>query len=218
MPQNPMRHKAIIVGARADGHAKVVLHVYLASKHVDVVGFIDDDPSKKEVIIGGLPVLGQMTDIPILKTKFGINSGIVAIGNNTQRRELANKIETYGLELINAIHPSVIIDGDVQIGKGNYIGQGVIIISGTRIGNCVNIHTGTTIDHDNIIEDGVNIGPGVHTAGRVCIRQNTFLGAGCTVIPDIEIGKGVVAGAGTVIIRNVSPFTKVVGNPARRIE
>ncbi len=213
-----MSKKAIIIGARADGHAKVVLHILLASKVVEVVGFVDDDLLKKGTIIGGLPVLGQMSDIPDLKSRLGINCGIVAIGNNPQRRELAKILEATGLELINAIHPSVIKDQDVVIGKGNYIAQGVILVTGTRIGNCVNIHTGTTIDHDNILEDGVNIGPGTHTAGRVHVAQDAFLGTGCAVIPDITIGKGVVAGAGTVIIDNIPAFTKVVGNPAKEIE
>lgn len=213
-----MPKKAIIIGARADGHAKVVLHILLASKEAEVVGFVDDDLSKKGTVIGGLPVLGQMSDIPDLKNRLGINSGIVAIGNNKQRRELSSILEASGLELINAIHPSVIKDSDVKIGKGNYIAQGVILVTGTRIGNCVNIHTGTTIDHDNVLEDGVNIGPGTHTAGRVYIEKDAFLGTGCVVIPDVRIGKGVVAGAGTVMIGNIPAFTKVVGNPAKEIE
>jgi sugar O-acyltransferase (sialic acid O-acetyltransferase NeuD family) len=213
-----MTKKAIIIGARADGHAKVVLHILLASKEAEVIGFVDDDISKKNLLISGLPVLGQMSDIPDLKSRLGINAGIVAIGHNAQRRELADKLKAYGLELINAIHPSVIIDGDVEIGKGNYLAQGVILVTGTKVGNCVNIHTGTTIDHDNVLEDGVNIGPGVHTAGRVHIEQDAFLGTGCNVIPDIKIGKGAILGAGTVVIRNVRPSVKMVGNPAQEIK
>jgi acetyltransferase-like isoleucine patch superfamily enzyme len=98
------------------------------------------------------------------------------------------------------------------------LAQGVILVTGTKIGNSVNIHTGTTIDHDNVLEDGVNIGPGVHTAGRVFIGQDAFLGTGTSVIPDIKIGQGAIAGAGTVIIGDVKPNTKIVGNPAREIK
>jgi acetyltransferase EpsM len=213
-----MAKKAIIIGARADGHAKVVLHILLASGNVEVVGFVDDDPSKKGSQIAGLPVLGKMGDIPELKERLGIAAGITAIGHNAQRRTLNKQLEAYGLELINAIHPSVIMDSDVIIGRGNYIAQGVILVTGTKVGSSVNIHTGATVDHDNILEDGVNLGPGVHTAGRVHIAQDAFLGTGCNVIPDIKIGEGVVAGAGTVIIRDVKPYAKIVGNPARELK
>ena len=105
-----------------------------------------------------------------------------------------------------------------EIGKGNYIGQGVIIVTGSKIGNCVNIHTGSTIDHDNVIEDGVNIGPGVHTAGRVKIGRDAFLGAGTIVIPDGIIGEGAILGAGTVVIKVVEPYTQVVGVPAKKMK
>src|SRR5262249_21750200 len=152
--------KAIIVGARADGHAKVVLEILLAAGTVEVVGFVDDDVTKKGTSIRNYLVLGTMAEIESLKISHGVSAGIVAIGNNPMRRSLSGQLEQKGLKLINAIHPTVHMDSDVEIGKGNYIGQGVIIVTGSKIGNCVNIHTGTTIDHDNVIEDGANIGPG----------------------------------------------------------
>ena len=68
-----------------------------------------------------------------------------------------------------------------------------------------------------MIEDGANLGPGVHTAGRVHIGQDAFLGTGTLVIPDGIVGAGAITGAGTVVIRPVDAYTKVVGNPARVI-
>jgi sugar O-acyltransferase (sialic acid O-acetyltransferase NeuD family) len=210
--------KAVIIGARADGHAKVVLEILLAEGKVEVAGFIDDDLSKKGTTIRNYPVLGTLSELPSIVHQKGIQCGIVAIGNNPMRRALAEKIEAIGLELINAIHPTAHLDSDVILGKGNYIGQGVIIVTGSQIGNNVNIHTGTTIDHDNVIEDGANLGPGVHTAGRVKIGRDAFLGTGTLVIPDGIVGEGAITGAGTVVIKPVENYTKVVGVPAKFIE
>ncbi|HTF02977.1 MAG TPA: acetyltransferase [Bacteroidia bacterium] len=209
--------KVVIVGARADGHAKVVLEILLAMKKFTVAGFIDDDPAKKGLLIRGIPVIGGMSDLPDLIAKNQIAGAMAAIGHNEMRRNLSEQIEKFGLELINAIHPTVHFDSDVVIGKGCYIGQGVIVVTGSKIGNSVNIHTGTTIDHDNVIEDGANIGPGTHTAGRVHIGKDAFLGTGTNVIPDCRIGEGAITGAGTVVIRDLEPFTKSVGVPARTI-
>lgn len=209
--------KVIIVGARADGHAKVVLEIINAQKKHAVIGFIDDDVAKTGTSIRNIKVIGTLIDLPKLIKKHKIKGGIVAIGNNPQRRSLSKKLENMGLELINAIHPTVHFDSDVVIGKGNYIGQGTIVVTGTKIGNCVNVHTGVTIDHDNVIEDGANLGPGVHTAGRVKIAKDAFLGTGTIVIPDMVVGEAAVTGAGTVVIRPVKPFTKVVGVPAKKI-
>ncbi len=133
------------------------------------------------------------------------------------RRKLSSDIEKAGLKLVNAIHPTVHFDSDVTIGNGCYIGQGVIVITGTKIGNCVNIHTGATIDHDNVIEDGANLGPGVHTAGRVKIGKDAILGTGVLMIPDGVVEEGAIVGAGAVVIRTVKANTKVVGVPAKEI-
>jgi len=207
--------RVVIIGARPDGHANVVREIIRAEGKHELVGFVDDDPQRKGTLIHSIPVIGTTDELPELSKKINFQGGIVAIGDNKQRRALSEKIKKAGLELINAIHPSVVIDNNVSIGQGCYIGQGVIIVTGSKIGNCVNIHTATSIDHDNVLEDGVNLGPGVHTAGRVHIGKDSFLGTGTVVIPDCKIGEGVVAGAGTVIIDNLKPFSKVIGVPAR---
>lgn len=209
--------KIIIIGARADGHANVVREIIRAEGKHTIVGFVDDDPAKNGKLIHNIPVIGNTDQLTELRDKMGIEGGIVAIGDNLKRRSLGEKIKNAGLILVNAIHPTAIIDPDVKIGEGNYIAQGVIIVTGSQIGNCVNIHTGATIDHDNIIEDGANLGPGVHTAGRVKIRKDAFLGTGAIVIPDQEVGEGAIVGAGAVVIRNVLTFSKVAGSPAHPI-
>ena len=210
--------KIVILGARGDGHAKVVLEIIQAEGKYEVVGFIDDNLFGSESTIRNIPIIGTTSDLNILKQKIGLYGAIVGIGNNSQRRLLGDKIIEAGLQLINAIHPTVHIDSDVIIGKGNCLCQGVIIVTGTIIGNCVNVHTGSTIDHDNIIEDGANFGPGVHTTGRVKICRDAFLGAGTLVIPDGYVGEGAITGAGTVVIHPVVAHTKVVGVPAKVIE
>jgi UDP-N-acetylbacillosamine N-acetyltransferase len=210
--------KVVILGARIDGHAKVVLEIIEAEGKYEVVGFIDDHLFGNDLTIRNIPIIGTTSNLHILKQQLGLDGAIVAIGNNPQRRKLGDKIQEAGLQLINAIHPTVHIDSDVVIGIGNCFCQGVIIVTGTKIGNCVNVHTGATIDHDNIIEDGANLGPGVHTSGRVRICRDAFLGAGTLVIPDGYVGEGAITGAGTVVINPIASFTKVVGVPARVIE
>ena len=49
------------------------------------------------------------------------------------------------------------------------------------------------------------------------IGNNVFLGTNCTILPNINIGDNAIIGAGTVVIRDVKPKQKVVGNPARLI-
>ena len=122
---------AVIIGARADGHAKVVLEILLAEGKVKVVGFIDDDITKKGSSIRNYSVLGTLAELPSIALKLGIECAIVASGHNAMRRELGQRILAMNLDLINAIHPTVHLDSDVIMGKGNYLGQGVIVVTGS---------------------------------------------------------------------------------------
>jgi sugar O-acyltransferase (sialic acid O-acetyltransferase NeuD family) len=210
--------RTIIVGGRVDGHAKVVLEILNAGNKYEVVGFVDDDSAKKGMEIKGIKIIGGTDDLIKIKNDLAVEAGIVAIGNNPMRRKLSEKITKSGLELINAIHPTVYMDPDVKVGQGCYIGQGVIVVTGTIIYDCVNIHTGTTIDHDNVIESGANLGPGVHTAGRVKIHQDAFLGTGAIVIPDASVGRASVIGAGGVVINEIPANVLAVGVPAKVIK
>jgi sugar O-acyltransferase (sialic acid O-acetyltransferase NeuD family) len=208
----------VIIGARIDGHAKVVLEILLAQKKYNIAGFIDDNLFGKVSDIKGFRLLGTMNDLATLIKQYNLEGGIVAIGNNAVRRGLTARIKELGLQPVNVIHPTAHIDPSVQIGEGNVICQNAVVIADTKIGNCVNIHTGATIDHDNIIEDGANLGPGVHTAGRVKIKQDAFMGTGSIAIPDAIIGEGSVVGAGAVVLNTVDPYTLVVGIPAKFVK
>lgn len=210
--------KIIIVGARVDGHAKVVLEILQKQNLYEVIGFIDDNLFGIIPEVRGCPIIGTMSDLPALIKKYNIAGGIVAIGNNPVRRRLAEKIKSLGLLLVNAIHPTVTFDTDVKMGEGNVFCQNVTIVTGTIIGSSVNIHTGATIDHDNHISDGANIGPGVHTAGRVTIGMDAFFGTGSIAIPDAVVGEGAIVGAGAVILKSVEPYTLVAGVPAKFVK
>jgi acetyltransferase EpsM len=58
----------------------------------------------------------------------------------------------------------------------------------------------------------------VHTAGRVKIGRDAFLGAGAIVIPDASVGKGSIVGAGGVVINHLPSNVTAVGVPVNVIK
>jgi acetyltransferase-like isoleucine patch superfamily enzyme len=53
--------------------------------------------------------------------------------------------------------------------------------------------------------------------GRIKIADNCFIGVNTIILPDVEIGRDSIVGAGSLVIHDVEPRTVVAGVPARPI-
>ncbi|KAI5359748.1 putative zn(2)-C6 fungal-type DNA-binding domain, trimeric LpxA-like superfamily [Septoria linicola] len=58
---------------------------------------------------------------------------------------------------------------------------------------------------------------GEFQAGPIRVEEDVVIHADCIILPFRTIGKGAVVGAGSVVTRDVKPYTVVAGNPARPI-
>jgi acetyltransferase-like isoleucine patch superfamily enzyme len=54
-----------------------------------------------------------------------------------------------------------------------------------------------------------------HVAASVFIRKNAYIGGNVTIRYGVEIGESAVVAAGSVVTKDVQPFTVVGGNPAK---
>jgi acetyltransferase-like isoleucine patch superfamily enzyme len=89
--------------------------------------------------------------------------------------------------------------GGIEIGKAVGVGPGVIIISSMHIPERLPtpvMHSGLEFKKV-VLEDGCDIGVGV------------------TILPGVRIGIGSIVGAGTVVTKDVEPYTIVAGIPAK---
>lgn len=205
--------RIIVLGARLDGHAGVVLDIVKQYSLGQIVGFVDDNPLVQNTLIQGIPVLGNLQDF-VSRIPPETDGFFIASGDNKFRERCFKLLKEQGYSLVNIIHPTAVLSPNTKIGEGVFIGPNVVINNNAVIGDGVLINTAATIDHDNIIEDFVNVSPGSHTSGRVRVKRGAFLGTGVSTVPDITIGEYAVVGAGAVVIKNVPAQTTVAGVPA----
>ncbi|HOF40792.1 MAG TPA: acyltransferase [Candidatus Hydrogenedentes bacterium] len=104
----------------------------------------------------------------------------------------------------------------IAIGDHTLINPNCILDGRSRltIGNNVDIAMQVaifTLGHDIRSEDYAPKGAPVTIDDRVAIFSRA------TILPGVHIGEGAVIGAGSVVTRDVEPYTIVVGNPARKI-
>lgn len=59
---------------------------------------------------------------------------------------------------------------------------------------------------------------GVEYARPVVIGDDVWIGGGATILPGVTIGKGCTVAAGSVVTKDVPPFSVVRGAPARVVK
>ena len=134
----------------------------------------------------GVQVLGTIDLLPMLKDN-GVGAAIVAIGDNGARRQVFEKLDQSQLEIVNAIHPSANVAGNVILGRGIVIAAGALDCAHCQIGDAVVLNTGCIVDHETMIGTCCHICPGAKLAGRVTIESGAFVGIGATVVQRVRV-------------------------------
>lgn len=55
------------------------------------------------------------------------------------------------------------------------------------------------------------------TFGRICIKNNVYIGNNVLILPGVTIGNNVIVGAGSVVTKSIPDNSVAAGNPARII-
>jgi sugar O-acyltransferase (sialic acid O-acetyltransferase NeuD family) len=203
----------------ASGHARVIADIVRRQGRYAVAGIVLGSWGGSPRSMLGLPVLGTDDQIASIAAAHGIETGLVAIGDNFVRQTIVDQIRRLhpAFAFATAIHPSAQIGDDVTIGPGTVVMAGTVINSGTHIGEFCIVNSSASVDHDNQLEDFASIAPGVVTGGNVIVRHAAAVGLGAHVVHGVEIGRDAVVGAGSVVVRSVPEQSVAYGVPARVI-
>ncbi|SKA20040.1 sugar O-acyltransferase, sialic acid O-acetyltransferase NeuD family [Chitinophaga eiseniae] len=212
-------HIKNIVVIGSSGHGRVVADILSQMSGYRVAGFIDSFAEKGTIRFGHLSVLGGEQDLPALMAEHQITGGIVGIGDNWVRSQVAAKVQAVvpSFEFVNAIHPSAVISDTAHIGHGNVIAANAVINTNATLGHHCIINTAACIEHDNRMDDYSSVAPRVVTGGNVTIGAYTAISIGAVVKHGISIGEQSIIGAGAVVLKPVEAYSIWYGVPARKM-
>lgn len=197
------KKKLLIIGA--GGHGRVAADIArLNGYHVH---FLDD--SNRE----NAHVIGKVSDYRQYLADYCF---FVAIGDNKTRKRIMEELLANAAEMVTLVHPSAVVAADVSLAQGSVVMAGAVINTGTIIGKGVVINTCSSVDHDCIIEDYSHIAVGSHLAGTVTVGENTLVGAGVTIINNMNICANCVIGAGAVVVKKITESGTYIGIPSRK--
>ncbi len=116
-----------------------------------------------------------------------------------------------------------------EIGENCIISKDTYIDSNVKIGNNCKIQNSVSVYQGVTIEDDVFIGPNAcFTNDKVprafdpewkitptLVKKGVSVGANATIICGITIGEYAMIAAGSVVTKDVEPYSLVMGNPAK---
>lgn len=124
------------------------------------------------------------------------------------------------------------ICGGARIGKGCSFGQNVFVGNDVVVGSNVKVQNNVSIYDAVTLEDDVFCGPSMVFTNvynpraavtkkseyrRTLVRRGATLGANCTLVCGVTVGRYAFIGAGAVVQRDVPDFALMVGVPAKQI-
>lgn len=108
----------------------------------------------------------------------------------------------------------------LKIGSGSIVGDRAILDArnGITIGENVNFSTGVSIWTEQHDYNDVYFKCNSDDSYRVVIGDRAWIGPNVIILHSVTIGEGAVIAAGSVVTKDVEPFTLVAGIPARPIK
>lgn len=111
----------------------------------------------------------------------------------------------------------------VKIGKHVYIGSGVVLDG--LYAHLITLEDYASVGMGTMIFTHSNPGLSVNLkknyfpmkVAPTIVKTGAWIAPGCIILAGITIGENSVVGAGSVVVKNVEPWTVVAGNPARVI-
>jgi sugar O-acyltransferase (sialic acid O-acetyltransferase NeuD family) len=180
------------------GHAREVA----TQINKEVLFFVDDE------------YVNEFTK-PISEFNPETHTMMVAVADSQERKRIVEKLPketTY----FTFIHPTALImDNNVEIGNGSFIGAYSIITTNIKIGEHSILNRGNQIGHDTVIGDFFSAMPGAVVSGNVIIGEKVYIGTNSSIKEKIHISSNVTIGSNGAVVKNIITGGVYVGVPVK---
>lgn len=156
-------------------------------------------------------------------------------GNKDFKIEIRNSIVTGNVTMREGCKISeVVCSGNIEMGRFVSLNGPATRISsrlnGIKIGSFSSIASNVVIQEDyhrvdkittyfmnhNIFKSSFT--KDLYSKGRIIIEEDVWVGSNSVILSGVKIGRGSIVGAGSVVTKDVPPYSIVGGNPAKVIK
>jgi sugar O-acyltransferase (sialic acid O-acetyltransferase NeuD family) len=180
----------------------------------NLLGYLDDDPSRHGTQVDGLPVLGPIEsahDRPA--ARFVVCTG--RPDNYVSRRLIVERLGLDEDRYATIVHPTATLGRTCSVGAGSVLLAHVDLTAKVTVGRHVAIMPQVVLTHDCEIEDWATLGSGVRIGGGCRVGAGAYVGAGACLREARTIGSLAMIGMSSVVTTDVPAERLWYGAPAR---
>jgi sugar O-acyltransferase (sialic acid O-acetyltransferase NeuD family) len=208
----------VIVGAGgfAREAAAAVRAINSDDGSVELLGFLDDDPSMSGRSVVGAPVLGTVDEV----TSHPDAGVVIAVGrpdSYTTRRELVSRLGLPSERYATIVHPGASVGSGCSVGRGTVVLAQVVMTADVSVGAHVAIMPQVVLPHDVRVDDYATLASGVRLGGGVHVGQGAYVASGVCVREGCRLGAWSLVGMGSAVTKDVPPERLWFGSPARDV-
>lgn len=206
----------VIVGSGILGRqVEASLQAYAISRGEALLGYLDDDPVKAGLEVGGRPILG-VTDTWLRSHGRPVHVA-VAIGSPGGRKAVAERIRALGVGALftPVINPFSFVGPRVALEEGVVVGAGCVCQCDLTVGAFTVLASGCSLGHDSRVGAYSWLSPGSRLAGYASVGDACWIGMNTSVLAHRKVHDRAETGAGSVINKDVPEDAVVAGVPAR---
>ena len=213
--------KIIILGGKGNGTvigSCVEDFVKGANNEWKFLGYLDD-ANDKGIVLDGYPVLGKINEVnKFLSDDVYFIQAIITVKKAEERLKLLNDLQIPIEKFATIIHPTAVVGKNVQFGYGVVLMPGTIISPGVKLGNHTQCYANSFVGHDTKIGNFCFIANNASVGGCIETGNGVHFGSNSSIREHVNIGDWSIIGLGSVVLKDVEPYTIVAGNPAKVID
>ncbi len=190
--------KPHIVLIGGGGHCMAVIDVIEQQGQYDILGVLDADDSKADVL--GYKILGGDDQIESLAAKghhFIITVG--QIKSYSAREDIAKKLADAKANIATLISPNAYVSPHAQIKRGTVVMHGATVGPASKVGQHCILNTQSNIEHGAAVGDFCHISTGAMVNGDCMVGRGSFVGSNATLSHGVSLPENSIISAGKFI-------------------
>ena len=179
----------------------------------EVAGFVND----YETQVCGYPVLGGTDDVGKLleNPEYHFMWGIHMIGRNILTEKTFRRVNIPRERFATIVHKTAFVADSAILEPGAFVMSNCYVGAQARIGQCSLMMANSLVGHNTTVGPLCHFSVGSITSSYITIGLCSDVTLGAKVIEKVKIGNFAVAGAGSLVTRDIPDYEIHVGTPAR---